>query len=224
MTPQENQALQDFLNQLIQAGGISKDPQAEVLIARAVTQQPDAAYLLVQRAMLLEQALNQSKAQVAHLQDALQTARTSNTTRFLDAGSTWGHSAVESLRAPVSTAPASLTQNPVSMPSPVATVTRPGFFGGNTGNFLTNVAATAAGVAGGAFLFQGIENLMGHHSQGSGLPGQSGLTGAPIEQAAINNYHAADTPAADADNGNSDDFTSLDFDDSSNGGDGLTSI
>jgi len=36
------------------------------------------------------------------------------------------------------------------------------------GSFLGSAAATAAGVAAGAFLFQGIENLMGHHDHGGG--------------------------------------------------------
>jgi hypothetical protein len=36
------------------------------------------------------------------------------------------------------------------------------------GSFLGSAAATAAGVAGGAFLFHGMESLMGHHGYGPG--------------------------------------------------------
>ena len=52
MSPQDSQMLHDFLSQLIQARGIQKDPEADALIQRAVAQQPDAAYLLVQSALL----------------------------------------------------------------------------------------------------------------------------------------------------------------------------
>ena len=55
MTPQETQMLQDFLDQLTRAQVATKDHEAQILIARAFAQQPDAAYLVVQRALLLEQ-------------------------------------------------------------------------------------------------------------------------------------------------------------------------
>ena len=64
MTPQDTQMLQDFLNQLTRAQGATKDHEAQILIARAFAQQPDAAYLVVQRALLLEQALKQAQAQI----------------------------------------------------------------------------------------------------------------------------------------------------------------
>jgi hypothetical protein len=60
--------LQDFLNQLTRAQVATKDHEAQILIARAFAQQPDAAYLVVQRALLLEQALKQAQAQLAQLQ------------------------------------------------------------------------------------------------------------------------------------------------------------
>jgi hypothetical protein len=50
-----------------------------------------------------------------------------------------------------------------------------GGMGGGGGNFLGTMAATAAGVAGGAFLFQGIGNLLGGGHQGAGAA-QHGLT------------------------------------------------
>jgi hypothetical protein len=47
MTPQESQMLQEFLTQLTQAKGIAKDSEADALIRAAMSQQPDAGYLLV---------------------------------------------------------------------------------------------------------------------------------------------------------------------------------
>ena len=71
MTPPERQLLEDFLNQLTGVRGTVKDPQAEALIANAVATQPDAAYLLVQRVMLMDRALASAKAQIAQLQAQL---------------------------------------------------------------------------------------------------------------------------------------------------------
>ncbi|MGZ5202937.1 MAG: DUF2076 domain-containing protein, partial [Telluria sp.] len=90
MSPQDSQMLHDFLSQLIQVRGIQKDPEADALIQRAVAQQPDAAYLLVQRSLLLEQALKQSKEQLTQMEEQLRNVQQGDR-RFLDAN-TWGNS------------------------------------------------------------------------------------------------------------------------------------
>lgn len=204
MNTQENQVLQDFLIQLVQAKGIAKDPQADALIASAVSQQPDAAYLLVQRAMLLEQALNSAKTQITQLQSELQVSRSTTTTSsFLNVDSAWGNSAINTPRPAMPTATASVSQSPAPMQSPVP-VAKPGFLSGGAGSILGTVAATAAGVAGGAFLFQGIENLMGHHGN-VGTQGQNGFAGLGPANTTVNNYYAADTTSADNDTDSSDD-------------------
>ncbi|HJV87386.1 MAG TPA: DUF2076 domain-containing protein [Noviherbaspirillum sp.] len=225
MNAQETQILQDFLNQLAQVRGVNKDPQAEAMISRALAQQPDAAYLLVQRAILLEQALNNAKSRIAQLEGELQTARAGQGTSgsfFDDVASGWGRSATS---APTThAAPAGSTMPPSHpgyaqpgyTPPPVATASRPGFFGGSGGSFLGNMAATAAGVAGGAFLFQGIENLLGHH--GSGFMGHDLLGGQPTENLTVNNFYEGDgqgntQPRDVADNDSSSDNS---FDDVNN--------
>ncbi|HYZ41212.1 MAG TPA: DUF2076 family protein, partial [Stellaceae bacterium] len=67
-----------------------------------------------------------------------------------------------------------------------------GFMGGGMGGggFLRSAAATAAGVAGGALLFQGIESLFGHHYAG-GLMG-GGMTPG-LGETVVNNYYGSDT-------------------------------
>lgn len=204
MSPQETQSLQDFLNQLIQARGIAKDPQADALIASAVAQQPDAAYLLVQRALLMEQALNTAKTQIASLQNQIQATQSAPARSFLDPNA-WGSTPTVASRpaaAPMMpSAPAPLQAPVMQSPVPVAS---PGFFGGGVGNALGTVAATAAGVAGGAFLFQGIEHLM-HPNSGTGLMNQSGMAplARPFENTTINNYYG-DNSAADDSSSNDD--------------------
>lgn len=252
MSPQESQALQDFLNQLTQVRGISKDAQAEAMISAAVARQPDAAYLLVQRALLLEQALNASKAQIASLQEQLQSQQAgANSPGFLD-GNAWGNAPTgaasgnrpgqgftSAAAATASTpyggaAPAQPQSYPsYQQPVPAAPARSSGFFGGGMGSMLGTVAATAAGVAGGAFLFQGIEHLMNGNS-GSGLLHQNALSSPVenVENTTINNYYGSDersggnsnSGSSDSDVGSSNDLADLgniDFDDSAGYDDSL---
>lgn len=215
MSPQENQSLQDFLTQLVQVRGIAKDPQADAIINSAVAQQPDAAYLLVQRALLMEQALNTAKTQIATLQRQLsQAAQPAPSGNFFDANA-WGNSAPAVARpsgAPMMAAP---TYPPASTPSMqnTAPVASPGFFGGGAGSMLGTVAATAAGVAGGAFLFQGIEHLM-HPNSGFGMTGQNGMapSGGTVENTTVNNYYGDDSDSNNSSDDSSDDLASNDND------------
>src|SRR3569833_3295259 len=191
MNAQESQLLNDFLNQLVQVKGVVKDREADGMISRALAQQPDAAYLLVQRALLQEQALEAAKRQIAALQSQLQERQADdgkkNTARTSYAQGQ--HCAM----------PATPTTTPTTFPSapPHFAAQRPGLFGGGMGSFLGTAAATAAGVAGGAFLFQGLENLLGNH--GAGLPSQHGLSD-PASGNALANHDFRDD-ASLADNG-----------------------
>lgn len=230
MSPQETQALQDFLQQLTQVQGISKDAQADAMIQAAVARQPDAAYLLVQRALLMEQALNATKAQVAALQSQVQSLQAGaagggREPGFLD-GNAWGHApaaARAQAAAPAyvpAAAPAYAAPAPAAPAYQAAPAQPSGFFGGGMGSMLGTVAATAAGVAGGAFLYQGIEHLF-NGSGGSGFAHQNGLS-APvenIENTTVNNYYGSDgdrqSAFASNDNG-SDSGSSSDLADLSN--------
>lgn len=175
MSPQDSQMLHDFLSQLIQARGIQKDPEADALIQRAVAQQPDAAYLLVQRALLLEQALNNAKDRIASLENQVRSGQQGDGGKFLDANS-WGNSG--------RTQPAQSYQRDTQQPYQSQAQYQPpyqpqyqpqyqsapssGFLRGGFGSTLGSIAATAAGVAAGGFLFQGLENMFGHHDHGGG--------------------------------------------------------
>jgi hypothetical protein len=207
MSPQDSQLLQDFLNQLTQVRGIAKDPEAEALINRAVAQQPDAAYLLVQRALLQQQALQNAKADIAALQNQLRGAPRS-TPAFLDPNA-WGNSGAN---RPSATPPAPMSAPPYQQPyqQPYAGLAQAqvpsgagGFLRGGGGGMLGNIAATAAGVAGGAFLFQGLEHLLGGHAGNGFLGPQSALTSRPEETTIVNNYYGDDQgtqhPLADRD-------------------------
>ena len=187
MSPQDAQLLQDFLNQLVQARGLSKDPEAEAMIGQAVARQPAAAYLLVQRALLQQQALDNAKAEIAQLQRQLQGGQQGgqNSGSFLDPNA-WGNSAGQRQPTQAYDATASRQVYPPqqveqsyqqpyrqpSMSSRLGGFFRGGGMGGGMGGALGNIASTAAGVAAGAFLFQGLGNLLGHgNHDGNGFLG-----------------------------------------------------
>jgi len=183
MNSYENQALRNFLDQLVEVRGITKDPQAATLIDGAVKLQPDAAYLLVQRSMLLDQALDEAKAQIAELQ-AAQSKGTGGSGGFLNSADAWGNSARSAApssagyrtgehQARPMTAPAMAAQ-PVQAAQPAQAAAAPGFLGGGMGGMLGTMAATAAGVAGGAFLFRGIGNMMNPQGAGAGAGDSAG--------------------------------------------------
>jgi len=211
MNTSEIQALETFLNQLVQARSITKDPQADSLIARAVAQQPDASYLLVQRALLVERALDTAKAQIASLQEQLQAAQPP-ARGFLET-EPWGNAPQPAYRpgvgAPVAPAPVYSQQPPQQVQ---AAAPSPGFFSGGMKGALGTVAATAAGVAGGAFLFQGIEHMM-HPGGGSGFMNQSGSNAfmPPAENTTVNNYYENDTPTASGGDSDLDFLSSADM-------------
>ena len=71
MNRHERDDLLQFLQPLLRTRAADKDFAAETLILEQCARQPDALYLLVQRAMALESALNASQARIAEQQGAL---------------------------------------------------------------------------------------------------------------------------------------------------------
>jgi len=160
---QEREQLTQFLQQLTLAQPAQKDSEADALIREACLRQPDAAYLLVQRAMLLDHALLDSRAQITRLQAELEQARAGNNSGgFLDTNA-WGNSVATRANPPPQAPLYPAAAAPVAAPSaaPAASAWGSGMLG--------NIATTAAGVVAGGFLFQGIEHLLGNHGASSGL-------------------------------------------------------
>ncbi|VVD82523.1 hypothetical protein PAQ31011_01184 [Pandoraea aquatica] len=255
MNPQEMQTLQSFLTQLTQAQAGVKDEQAEALIADAVRRQPDAAYLLVQRALLLDHALVSARAQIATLQSQLQAAQASQGGQnaqggahdsFLGGGNAWGNggnaagatgamgtAGVSGYGAGPAAAPASYPTQMQALaqaqpsPQPAAPAQRTGWLSDGARGTLGSIATTAAGVAGGAFLFQGIESLF-HRNGGGGFFGQPAMgglgSGMMPSETIINNtiYENGNGSGSGGANGNgSDNFLDTSNSDFSNIDDGL---
>ncbi|MEI7430901.1 MAG: DUF2076 domain-containing protein [Betaproteobacteria bacterium] len=166
MNVQEQEQLARFLQELALARVGVKDAEAEKLIVESCSRQPDASYLLVQRNLLLEQALRNLEAENSRLKRELEGA-SGVAGNFLNINS-WGNSAVAS-----AVPPPALRSAP---PPPVAAVPASNSSWGGAG-ILGTVATTAAGVVAGSFLFQGIEHLMGGHG---GVAGSSVAHNSPL--------------------------------------------
>lgn len=185
MTPQESRLLQDFLTQLVEAGDIPKDREAADLIQRAARAQPDALYLVVQRSLIQQQALDGAQRRIEDLERAARAGGATNPAA--GAGSflgdnAWGRgggasraapdrglaseaAAVFGSRSPATGAGGGPAESPVARASAGAGA---GAGGSRAGGFLGQAAAMAAGVAGGAFLFHGIGSLLGHNADAAG--------------------------------------------------------
>jgi hypothetical protein len=198
MTLQERELLERFLQQMAAARPEQKDGEAEALIKEAVARQPDAVYLLVQRAIQLEQALQATQVQTQKLQAELDQSRPASRGGFLN-DATWGSQP----RAPA-------VQGSAPMPSASAAAAgAPGRAWGG-GGMLGNIATTAAGVVAGSFLFQGIDRLM-HHGDTSSDSSRDHQALADVPENTSANTYDNDTPPSDdsdtfADSGDSSDF------------------
>jgi uncharacterized protein len=178
MTPDERTLIATLFDRLNQAAAQPKDAQAEEYIRTKVSQQPSAPYLLVQSTLVMQQALAAAQSRLADLERQLAASRPAQETggSFLS-----GMANLFGVGQSPSQTPPRLPQTPPPLPtqaSPPSTFAPPslpqtGPRGG--GSFLQSALSTAAGVAGGALLFQGIQNLMGHNpGPFGGLAGPSG--------------------------------------------------
>ncbi len=185
MNRQERQALQDFLHELAQARVQNKDQEAHAMISRAIERQPDAPYLLVQRALLQEQALSNAQQHIMALQRELDATRSSRSGGFLDSIAQWGRG--NSFMRRASGRPQGspygygTPQDYYAMP-----MARPGLMNGGMGNFLGSMAGVAAGVAAGSFLFHGIDHLL-HHNDGHDMASQD-FADTPNDQGQANQF------------------------------------
>jgi uncharacterized protein len=188
MTPQERDLITALIDRLRAQASQSKDPEADALIHQAVAAQPDIPYLLTQTVLIQDMALHNAEHRIADLENQVahgpaaapqaQTSFLGAAARSLGFGGPWGRAAAAAAQ------PAPVQPTPVA---PVAAPAAPMMVQGSGGGFLRQAATTAAGIAGGALLFEGIQSLFGPH-YGSGFLG--GLQQQPgLSETVINNYY-----------------------------------
>src|SRR5207248_691792 len=120
----------DLANRLRRGSPVAKDSQAAVLIAQHIGPQPDALYLLVQAVLMQEDALRTAQARITELETA----------------------AAAPAPAPAQAQGGGFMSGMFGRSRDAAPAEAPP--GRSGGGFLKTAAAAAAGVAGGALLFQ----------------------------------------------------------------------
>ena len=167
MTPDERNLLTQFLNDLTQYQNVAKDPEAFSMIQQALSRSPDAGYVLVQHAIISDQALHAAQAHIVDLENQLAAARPQYQPQggFLG-GALGGMFGGNRQQQPQ-------YQEPPYQPQyqqPVYQQPQQGGFG----SFLKTAGTMAAGVAAGDLLFSGVEGMFGGNRGGGGLFGGGG--------------------------------------------------
>lgn len=212
MNPQEKELLTTLLDRVKNAPRQDKDPEADALIRQAMAAQPDLPYYLTQTVLIQDLSLHQAQQRIADLEKQLadaQQAAKPTVGSFL--GGLFGGRPPAQASGPAQAGPPQAgpwTRSPqVAAAPPAQPYGQPGYapqpgygqqpmggglmggMGGAGGGFLRSAAATAAGVAGGALLFSGIESLFGNHYAGGLMSG--GMTPG-LGESVVNNYYGSD--------------------------------
>jgi hypothetical protein len=159
MTPNEKALIEDLFNRLRGVAPSTRDAEAEGAIAAEMARSPGAAYALVQTVLVQDHALREAHDKVQAAEAAAEQARQAAPQQqpeqpqsFLDrAGSALQGFGGQRNRPPLQQAQDAEPQQ-----------ARQG------GGFLQGALQTAAGVAGGALLFEGVRSMFGG---GGGLLG-----------------------------------------------------
>ncbi len=197
MTPDERALLTSFLRDLTATRGTARDAEADALIRDTLAANPDAAYLLVQHAIVADQALHAAQARIADLEAQARAVAAPQTSFLPPRVNPWDNP----VAAPAPAYGYSQTYGQTYTPPPPEA--RPSIFGGGggVGSFLRSAGTTAAGVAGGEMLFSGLSDLFGGHHGAQGFGGFD----TPREEVVINNDNDGDRDFGGSDGDFSDD-------------------
>lgn len=178
MQQQERDLISGLFDRLKPFESQPRDGEAESFIKGLAAQQPAAPYLLVQTVLVQEQALKAAQERIAELEGQAGASRPTSS-GFLDSApriGPWGTS--PGAAAPRTSLPATVAPTIPSTRSPLQAAVAPQQpqQPAAGGGFLRTAMATAAGVAGGALLFEGIRGLMGSNPLGQQQAAMGGTT------------------------------------------------
>jgi uncharacterized protein len=211
MTPEERNLISSLFDRLRKADTASKDPEAEDFIRQNVAQFPAAPYLLVQSLLVLEHAVTNAQARIADLEKQVAAAQQNQKASSHGGGflsGLFGGGRHEEQTPPPAPQGQPAASRPAYAPPPQPQYAPPpptpypsttNLQPGAGGSFLKTALSTAAGVAGGAALFQGIESLIGHHAGPFdpvvGAGGQGGFLPEDAQNTEVtNNYYINEDP------------------------------
>lgn len=187
MSPEERQLIASLFDRINTAASAPRDAEAEALIADGVRRAPHAAYVMAQAVIVQEEALKAASSRIEQLEARIKTleeakpAEPANTSflggigaNLFGAGRT--ASGVPAVPAASAAPSGGSVWNRGGAPQPQQgfqpqqayqpQMMQPQMMQPqqSTGSgFLGNALATAAGVAGGALLFQGLQSAFGNH-------------------------------------------------------------
>jgi hypothetical protein len=178
MTPQERQLVTDLFDRLAKLEPSPRDPEAERLIADGLARAPNAAYALVQTALVQDEALKRAEARIRELGG--NDAAGAGGGGFLDpmrnalggqTSGSRGSTSVPSVGVNASSQPDPRWNNGSAFQSNAAPNNAASQAGQPApgGSFLGTAAATAASVIGGTLLFNSLGSLFGQRNSGSAL-------------------------------------------------------
>ena len=174
MTPQERELVTELFDRLATLESQPRDGEAERAVIEGLRRAPNAAYALVQTALVQDEALKRADARIQALEAELGGAPADRPTGFLDGMRDALLGRRETARGSVpSVGPArQQPQEPSAAYAPGAAAWRQGPASPG-GSFLGTAASAAAGVIGGSLLLDGIRSMMGpgHGAFGFADPG-----------------------------------------------------
>ena len=192
MQNQERELITGLFGRLQPFESQPREAEAEALIRDLTARQPASPYLLVQAVLVQEQALKAAQERIVELEAKVAAAPAAAAGGgFLGSAPKLGPWGSAPAAAPSATPTAQPPGPQPSVPSAVPSTRSPLQAAVSQqpagGGFLRTAMATAAGVAGGALLFEGIRNLMGGSSNPFSQGGSS-------QQAAVPQAPAELTP------------------------------
>ncbi len=179
MNAEERLRVVRLVTRLSRAPEAPQDEDAALEVAALMKVRPDAPYLLLQRALMLELALEQAQAELQQLRQGQPQGQPAQGhapplpagTAQAQAPSRWG--GLFQRGAPAGVSPGYPGSGPGYGPGALA-----GQAPSAGGGFLRNAAAVGAGVLGGSLLFHGLDALFHDHDHGgAGGAGQGLLSG-----------------------------------------------
>jgi hypothetical protein len=230
MTPEERQLLTTLAERIRGTPPQQQDAEAAQLLQQLLRERPDTVYILAQTVLMQDFAMRNAQAQIEDLQRQLswqQPPAERGSGSFLGGVQSGGPQyqprpgagSVPSVN-PWATRASGDYPPPPEPGNPGYGPGGPVMQPSQTSGFLRSAASTAAGVAGGALLFQGISSLFsGHHG---GVPGGdltsikpteslSTATAAGVHHGDTEPDHDSDMDADYGDDGDDGDFGGDDY-------------
>lgn len=189
MDQHERQLITDLFHRMRNLGPVEKDREAEDLIAESLRSVPDAPYLLTQTVLVQEMALKDAQERIRELE--ARAARPAGRSGFLGgfgigapAASREGGSrgSVPSVGKETEDRQPAYAGAPMPPERPAPAEPAP-----RGGSFLGSALSTAAGVAGGLLIGEGLRQAMGWPAHAAASPAQAGAQKEPHYQDANDN-------------------------------------